>query len=327
MPNTLAALLHHSLDFAGVFPPASLPVPDALQVFNVERSADSAGMLARFVCPISRLDELVAHHRAHHSNTALVVSVLPRGGRTPGEFLASLESDLATIQRIRAEHIGHLRIDTIEMRVPAEVETPAALRRLLAAVDALVARHEDAARQVFFELAPSPSLPALIATLAEHVATAPRPSAPVLGYKLRTGGSGSAVAPSSTQVALAMSTAATHGVPMKCTGGLHRPLRTLESGAAAHGFVNLLVTAALAEQREGAPADLIELLDETSAEAFTFDPSAIRWRDHDIPLTAVVRARRRLLAAFGSCYVETPRQELQKLGWWPGTKYTADSAH
>lgn len=327
MPNTLATLLHHCLDFAGVFPPASLPVPEALRVFSTERHADSAGLLARFVCPISRLEDLVAAHVVQPAVPALVVSVLPRGGRTPGEFLASLEADLTIIQRVRASHPEHLRIDTVELRVPAEVDSPATLRRLLAAVDALVVRHEDAAKQVFLEMAPCPALPHLIAAIAEHVANGQRPTTPAFGYKLRTGGSGSASAPSAAAVAEAISAAATHGLPMKCTGGLHRPLCSLadEQGAPAHGFVNLLIASALAEHVEGAPADLAAILGETEAEAFTFTATAIHWRGLEVPAAAVTRARRKLLVAFGSCFADTPRRELQKLGWWPETKHTAPS--
>jgi hypothetical protein len=52
------ALLEHLIDHAALFPPASLPMPEALA--EDHRAGDSADswLLARFVCPVSKLPEL-----------------------------------------------------------------------------------------------------------------------------------------------------------------------------------------------------------------------------------------------------------------------------
>lgn len=313
MPCALASLLHRSLDFAGLFPPASLPVAEALALYRKERAADSAGIIARFVCPILRLEELVGS--AIPGDRPLAVSVLPRGGRNAGEFLANLETDLAVIRRLSQLHGDAVFIDTLELRPPAEALAPTPLRRLLAAIQALLGRQSGAIRQVFVELAPTPTLASQLEALAELSGQATGGS-PVIGYKLRTGGSDAAAAPSAAQTAAALASVAALGLPMKCTGGLHRPLRSAGPSGAMHGFVNLLVAATLASTRMTEPGLLEAVLEETDPAAFRFDSHALGWRDRRATADHAADARRRLLVSFGSCYVEQPRQELQKLGWW-----------
>ena len=56
----LAALIDH----APLFPPASLPMPDAIEEDRRARADEHAWMLARLVWPASRLDELEGEDRA-----------------------------------------------------------------------------------------------------------------------------------------------------------------------------------------------------------------------------------------------------------------------
>ncbi len=52
------ALLSRLIDHAPLFPPASLPLPEAVEEDRRARESASSFMLGRFVCPASRLDEL-----------------------------------------------------------------------------------------------------------------------------------------------------------------------------------------------------------------------------------------------------------------------------
>jgi len=316
MPSSLASLLHHSLDFAGLFPPATLPVPEALRIFRQERTVNTAEMLSRFVCPVLRLEELVA---AASANAQFSIAALPRGGRNTGEFLANLETDLATIYRLAQLNDGAISIDTIELRPPVDALEPLALRKLLAAIKALLVRKAGNVRQVFVELAPSPALPSLLELLAEQATRSGGNESPVFGYKLRTGGSDAASTPTAGQTASALAATAALGLPMKCTGGLRSPLRTISTAGStpSHGFVNLLVAAAIVSAAPVEPAVLEAVLEENTASAFTFEGRSLTWHGHTLNSSDIAAARKRLLVSFGSCYIEQPRLELQKLGWWP----------
>jgi hypothetical protein len=52
------ALLERLIDHAALFPPASLAMPEALAEDRRARESDQSWLLARFVCPVSKLPEL-----------------------------------------------------------------------------------------------------------------------------------------------------------------------------------------------------------------------------------------------------------------------------
>ncbi|MBA2383621.1 MAG: hypothetical protein H0V68_03020 [Actinobacteria bacterium] len=64
MLDARRAALAHLIDHAPLFPPASLPMPDALDEDRRARADDHAWLLARLVWPASRLDELEGEDRA-----------------------------------------------------------------------------------------------------------------------------------------------------------------------------------------------------------------------------------------------------------------------
>jgi hypothetical protein len=51
-------LLERLIDHAPMFPPARLPLPEALEDHRAARASDESWMLARFVCPASHLTQL-----------------------------------------------------------------------------------------------------------------------------------------------------------------------------------------------------------------------------------------------------------------------------
>ena len=56
----LETLLVGLVDFAGLFPPAALPMSDAVRQFAEYRAGPTAVSLGRFVVPVGRLGELAA---------------------------------------------------------------------------------------------------------------------------------------------------------------------------------------------------------------------------------------------------------------------------
>jgi hypothetical protein len=56
--NARRILLERLIDHAPMFPPARLPLPEALEDHRAARASDESWMLARFVCPASSLGEL-----------------------------------------------------------------------------------------------------------------------------------------------------------------------------------------------------------------------------------------------------------------------------
>ena len=54
-PASLRALLTGVIDYAGLFPPAALPMADAVRNYDAYRNGEHAWMLGRFVVPVPSL--------------------------------------------------------------------------------------------------------------------------------------------------------------------------------------------------------------------------------------------------------------------------------
>src|SRR5918997_2397281 len=101
------ALLGRLIDHAALFPPASLPIDEAIAADRRVRAGEHAWIVDRFICPASRLGELPSDPPA--------LSVVLDGA--PGADPAALPVELvevrcaardvaATHERIRADFAG-----------------------------------------------------------------------------------------------------------------------------------------------------------------------------------------------------------------------------
>jgi len=95
MPSeTIRILLDRFLDYAGLFPPASLDMPAALRNYGAYREGEYAWMLGRFVVPAARVREV------DPSWPLAVLDTAPRRIETAGAavyFEVALHEDLAPV--------------------------------------------------------------------------------------------------------------------------------------------------------------------------------------------------------------------------------------
>jgi hypothetical protein len=135
--------------------------------------------------------------------------------------------------------------------------------------------------------------------------------------KLRCGGVEAAAFPAPERVAMVIALCRTHGLPLKCTAGLHHPLRHYSdaSGAMSHGFFNVFGAGILAHAA-GLPAERIDqcIRDERAA-SFSVEGDRFTWQEWTVAADQVERARARFMTSFGSCSFDEPRADLRELGW------------
>ena len=124
MSSSLRALLGGIIDYAGLFPPAKLPLDQALRHYAKYRRLDDRWMLGRFVIPATRLHELSPLDSLFHENPPFVFSVLGRGGKTGDELLQGLNDDLRAIAEFRQRHAGRVEVDVLEVKLPDELALP-----------------------------------------------------------------------------------------------------------------------------------------------------------------------------------------------------------
>ncbi len=101
MLATVRALMEHLIDCAGMFPPARLPLREALRHYTRTAATPEAWMLGRFVCPAAKLGELRAAIDADGAPESLSIAALGRGGSDVSEFADNAHADLRAIEEFR----------------------------------------------------------------------------------------------------------------------------------------------------------------------------------------------------------------------------------
>lgn len=268
-------LLEHIVDYAGTFPPASLPLNEAVANYARERRGPDAWLLGRLVVPAGSLDELETALPDADEEYPLSVTL----GADP-------TAQLARISAFNARHAGRVRVASVELS-PAP---PADIASLM--------RQVDSTLEAFFETPLDSHLHMRLDAVAAAGASA----------KVRTGGTTASAIPTSARVAEFLQGCAQRDLSFKATAGLHHAIRscyplTYEPDSATsvmHGFLNVAVAAALA--KTGAePAVIVDALMEPSA------------RQLMAALPQNLTGTRQFFKSFGSCSFREPADELARL--------------
>lgn len=286
-------LLGGLVDYAGLFPPAALPMPEAVANYARYRAGRTRPMLARFVLPVARLEEFVSSAATARAAT----DILP----WPLAVLAGA-NEAGALEAFDAAHRGLFVVDSVEAKADS--------------VDgiALLASAYRPRRAVYVELPVEPDPEPLIVALAARG----------LRAKIRTGGVTADAFPSPAQVLRFLDACVRHAVPFKATAGLHHPLRgdyplTYAPDAprgTMYGYLNIFVAAALLHAGTAAET-LLPLLQERDPAAFIATDTALIWRGHALDAEQVAAARQVFAGSFGSCSFDEPVQDLDALSLLP----------
>jgi hypothetical protein len=289
-PEALRLLLGGAVDYAGLFPPASLSLEETVARYDTFGQWPQSWALGRLVLPAARIGELRP--------------VLDRAAKRTRDvaLLIGVDVDVKRARDLRAVAPG-LRVAALEGPAPGAEVVP----RFAATVGAAA---RDLGVPAYVELPLAEDCGPAVDAARDHG----------LRAKGRTGGVTAGAIPETGRVLGFMAACFARQVPFKLTAGLHHAVRGTRAltyapdspTAPMHGFLNILVAAALFAA--GTPSSpLAAVLEEQDARAFRFDDAGLTWREQRAGLEAVRRARERLVS-FGSCSFEEPVQELQALG-------------
>jgi len=296
--HPLRVALTGFIDYAGLFPPASLDLERTAANHRRYAASPEAWLLGRLIIPAERLGQLsawlptpgAADTDARWTMSALIGT-------------AGLAEDLAAIDRFNARHAPSVAVVSVET-VGASV------------TDVMqVSRTVDPGLERYIEVPIGDDTDTLLDAVSREGCYA----------KVRTGGVTPDRFPSARDVARVIAACQARQLPFKATAGLHHPVRNEFSvtgradGARAlmHGFVNLLVAAVLCAAGSTDPQRLEPVLEERDPHAFGMDRDGIRWRDTLMSNEQCAEARAHLLRSVGSCSFEEPIADLRALGWWP----------
>lgn len=292
MPATLRALMASAIDYAGLFPPASLSLVTVARNFAAYRISSHAWALGRLVVPAARLQELAGIVREYDDrrNPLPVAALVGADHETDAELIRAQNS--ASDQALLVES-AELRVDRVESIEPA-------------------VRVMTRTLPLYLEVPVSADPRPYIEEIARLGARA----------KIRTGGITADAFPSTANVARFLAQCAELDVCFKATAGLHHPVRgehrlTYDTNAVRapmFGFLNVLVAAAFA--RNGASVgSLEELLEEREPTQIVFVDESVEWRGRSIPFAQVADARRDFIGGFGSCSFREPIDDLHLMSF------------
>lgn len=302
----LSALLAELIDYAGLFPPANLLLTKALANYSRYRNEADAWMLGRFVIPVGRLPEVTSSQLA--LGDPFRFAVIGRGGGNAAEFLDKLAEDVAAIEQFVTEHAGRVTVDLLEVRLPRGIANERAeLRPLLAQAAAQL----PATLMPFYEVPYGTGWLGQMETAVAAIAT----RAGTAGFKLRCGGVTPEAFPTIGEVAAALYACREAAVPLKCTAGLHHPVRQFraEVGTEMHGFLNVFGAAVLSYTAGLSLADVAAVLAEGDGREFIFDDDVFAWRNFHATTAEIRFLRTNLITSFGSCSFDEPRTDLVAL--------------
>jgi len=284
------------IDYAGLFPPAQLPLERARVEYEAARAGPYAWMLGRFVIPAASLPLQDRFDAAFSAIVDPSVDALDRVAqlRGSGANIAALEIPLAKSVSQFRERLSRDEILDVVGALEADI-TVAGLRAIPA----------------YLEIPRAQPWRGSVAETLDAIARVG------LGAKLRCGGAVAEAFPSVDEVATFIAAAQAAGVAFKATAGLHHPVRHRDaaSGFVMHGFLNLLAAAALASRVTG---DTLErIVAEEDPAAFRFDEESFLWRDQRVDLGALERTRAEFFVGYGSCSFSEPVDDLTALGILP----------
>ena len=296
--NSIRILLDGVIDYAGLFPPASLGMHVAVRNYADYLAGSQGAFLGRFLLPVRRLSEF----------EDIAAEFLPRGNPVYPWHLSAISSgnlikDLEEIVdfnffHARDENAGAVVVDTLELKV----ETVENIQRAMYLIPRTLT--------TYFEIPISTDPADLLNTIADVRARA----------KVRTGGVVPKSFPALSDLARFICRCAADRIHFKATAGLHHPMRgnypltydpNAETGT-MNGFLNVLLATAFARFDLSEP-EVRDLLAEQSPTAFSFDDGGVQWRRHRLTPDQLALARTQIVKAFGSCSFDEPIADLQAM--------------
>ncbi len=297
MERSLRILLDGVIDYAGLFPPAKLSMEPAVEEFLAYRDGPNAWLVSRFACNASHLVELAEELEKHPLSEPAPVTVIGTSSKDRHHWDTALALDIQNIAKFREMTRLSAIVEAYEIRLPDNHHTETCLHALKAVK----------VEETFVEIPWADAMEEAVACIAESE---------FAFAKVRTGGADAAAFPSVAELAAFIQQCVQLDIPFKLTAGLHQPLPHFDksTNAEQHGFLNVLVAAALTHVHDLSRREIEEILMVKNGPEFEFGANHLKWREFGATLEEIAGGRD-LFRSFGSCSVEEPLDGLDKAGF------------
>jgi len=282
------------IDYAGLFPPAKLPIEKAVSNYHYYINSSDSWMLGKFVISASRLHELNPFRNQFNDQMPLRLSVILSAQQDFNENLAAILDFLSvydsagSIEAIEIPTSLHLEYSNIE-------ELEKRLGKLI----------------IFFEesISEEPS------TLLDELQWMQPLFSSNFGIKLRMGGNSSESIPQVGQTAKVIEECRNRGLYIKFTAGLHSPITEFSPNTRLfkYGFFNVFVASIMTYCRDVDNNIIQSILLEKDPSNFIISAVGLSWRNFVVSSLEINIARNLFASSFGSCSFDEPRIKLGEL--------------
>ncbi len=334
MKESLRTFMNGLIDYAGLFPPADLPLNEAIEEYVSQLKSNNSSMLSRFIIHTSKLNDLEQFLPLFSDLDALRLSVLGGGGNSDDDYLNKITGNIADITKFREKHGEKIEIDVIECKMPSNSPS----RKTMVEVTTLLNENGLTHYHEFLKL---PEINMNYSTDVDESIWDDEivPTVELLskmkntGIKLRCGGVVKEAFPTVEQIAAMIQTCVISEVPMKFTAGLHHPIRHFaeEYDEYMHGFINTFGAGIFAttfpkpnnlQEKYRMFILLSHMIDDQNAENFSFTNNSLIWKvgddrdtEFEIDDEKIKTAREKNMISYGSCSFQEPIDDLSQLGW------------
>lgn len=303
MPRSLRSLLTGIIDYAGIYPPAKLPFEESLRNYVDYSVSAFHWLVGSFVCPVDKLAELKAREHEYAKLEKLPIALIGRGGSNPEELTTHCLEDYEIFDSLRS---SQWEAHSYEFKISSDLAGSASLTEALNE-----AAEGCPASKVFCEIPIIELTRDQIDSAIKSISITKRTF-----VKFRLGGANAQAFPDTETLAGAIESAASAGIGVKFTAGLHHPFYHMDKllNVRMHGFLNVFCAAVLAKAHALESQTIEAILMEMDRGEFCFDDDGIKVGNIGANI-AQIHSGRAFAVGFGSCSVMEPIEDLQNLGY------------
>jgi hypothetical protein len=321
MEKSLESFMSGLIDYAGLFPPANLPLNEAILNYSKYIRSNYKWMLSKFILPVKLLGRLEFYMNEFTENFPLRLAILAEYSKDEESFIESFHLLLKQINTFKSKYNQKVTFEVIELKIPNDV-----LDQGLKVIKAFIAsirkkiEEQEISLSVFYEVPFTDFwnkhfLDTIIAISEDNTKINLSKSYLSGGLKIRTGGVEKELFPEPFQLAEIIQSCVNTEVSFKATAGLHHPFRHFnrEVDTKMHGFINMFGAGILAKKFNLARQIILEILINEDPNNFNFSGEKFRWKEFEIEFDEIEFERNNFAIGYGSCSLIEPIDDLREV--------------
>ena len=316
--QSLNNFMQELLDYAGLFPPATLSLQDSLKNFAEYHHHNQKDWLGKFILPAKKIDDTILILNKLNIFSMLKnkvkFSVILSSSETLSEYKNTVKTDLISVNKLINQYGNIIDIQSFEVLPPKEVfnsDNTDSIKNFLIYSSEFLFQFKDKV-EFYCELPFSEKLNDNLTAIKKHNDNI---NLLKISVKLRTGGVTPQQIPTSRDVANAILLCAKQKIPLKATAGLHVPVPNdnPQVGAKLHGFLNVFSCMLFCYDGQLLNLQEIEkIISSYSYSDFKFSDKGLHVGDKFIANSKIAELRKLYIKSFGTCSFLEPIEHLHE---------------